>query len=83
MPTRRAAGLAARQWPADVQLHVRMGLHTGIANLDGDDYWGLTVHEAARISGGGARGQVIVSAETAAAAGAPRDRRGATSVCTG
>ncbi len=64
-------GLAARDWPADAPVRVRIGIHTGMAHLEGNDYWGLTVHEAARISSAAHGGQVIASAETVAAAGAP------------
>jgi hypothetical protein len=43
-------GLASEPWPADTPIRVRMGLHTGEGRLGGDDYFGIDVHLAARIS---------------------------------
>ena len=42
-----------------------MGLHTGEGTLGGDDYVGLDVHRAARISSAAHGGQVLVSSATA------------------
>ena len=42
--------LAGTEWPAATGVRVRMGLHTGIARLGGDDYVGLDVNRAARIA---------------------------------
>ena len=42
--------LADHDWPVDRRLLVRMGLHTGLGTLGGDDYVGLDVHRAARIA---------------------------------
>jgi predicted ATPase/class 3 adenylate cyclase/transcriptional regulator with XRE-family HTH domain len=53
--------LATHAWPADAVLRVRMGLHTGIAQLVGDRYVGLDVHRAARIAAAGHGGQVLLS----------------------
>ena len=58
--------LAAEPWPGDALVRVRMGLHTGIGRLGGDDYAGVEVNRAARISGAGHGGQVLLSASTAA-----------------
>lgn len=57
--------LAAEDWPQDSSVRVRMGLHTGIGRLGGDDYAGVEVNRAARISSAGHGGQVLVSASTA------------------
>jgi class 3 adenylate cyclase len=46
-----------------------MGLHTGTAQLGGDNYAGMDVNRAARISGAGHGGQVLLSGATAAAVG--------------
>jgi predicted ATPase/class 3 adenylate cyclase len=54
--------LAANQWR--LPLRVRMGLHTGQARLQGDDYVGMDVHRAARIAGAGHGGQVLISETT-------------------
>ena len=77
-PTARGAAEAAVEaqravadepWPDDRRLLVRMGIHTGEASLGGDDYVGLDVHRAARISAAAHGGQVLVSASTAALLG--------------
>ena len=46
-------------------VRVRIGLHTGRAVLGGDDYIGVDVHRASRISDAGHGGQVLVSEATA------------------
>ena len=52
--------LGAHAWPDGV-LRVRMGVHTGEATLEGDDYVGLDIHRAARIAAAAHGGQVLVS----------------------
>lgn len=56
--------LAAERWPDGVELHVRMGLHTGEPAVRGEQYVGLGIHRAARISALGHGGQVLVSNAT-------------------
>jgi predicted ATPase/class 3 adenylate cyclase len=56
--------LASRRWPEGVEVRVRMGLHTGEAEVRIDDYVGLDVHRAARICSAGHGGQVLVSSTT-------------------
>jgi predicted ATPase/class 3 adenylate cyclase len=56
--------LAAHHFPGEVSLRVRMGLHTGIGAKGGDDYLGIDVHRAARVSAAGHGGQVLLSAAT-------------------
>jgi predicted ATPase/class 3 adenylate cyclase len=58
--------LAARPWPEGNTVRVRMGLHTGEGVLGGDDYIGLDVHRAARISAAGHGGQTLISESTRA-----------------
>ena len=59
--------LASESWPEGVELRVRMGLHTGEGRLrggrDGDpeDYVGIDVNYAARITAAGNGGQVVLS----------------------
>ncbi len=53
-------------WPNDASVRVRMGLHTGVARLGGDNYVGLDVHRAARIADAGHGGQVLLSEATRA-----------------
>jgi predicted ATPase/class 3 adenylate cyclase len=56
--------LAAADWPDGVWVAVRMGLHTGEGVLGGDNYMGVDVHRAARISAAGHGGQVLLSDAT-------------------
>jgi predicted ATPase/class 3 adenylate cyclase len=56
--------LAAHAWPAEVTVRVRMGLHSGTAQVAGDRYIGLDVHRAARIAAAGHGGQVLLSQTT-------------------
>ena len=56
--------LAAHDWPEDVELRVRIGIHTGEASLVGDQYVGLAVHRAARICDAGHGGQILLSETT-------------------
>jgi predicted ATPase/class 3 adenylate cyclase len=60
MEIQRATGTAAAR---DV-LRARIGLHTGRAVRVANDYIGLEVHRAARISDAGHGGQILVSAST-------------------
>ncbi|HUH06524.1 MAG TPA: tetratricopeptide repeat protein [Egibacteraceae bacterium] len=56
--------LASHPWPSDVELRVRMGLHTGEAVVISDELVGLDIHRAARIMGVAWGGQVLVSSVT-------------------
>jgi predicted ATPase/class 3 adenylate cyclase len=56
--------LASQRWPEGVELRVRMGVHTGEAEVRQDDYVGLDVHRAARICAAGHGGQVLISSST-------------------
>jgi predicted ATPase/class 3 adenylate cyclase len=58
--------LARPGWPNDASVRVRIGLHTGVASLGGDNYVGLDVHRAARIAAAGHGGQVLLSEATRA-----------------
>jgi class 3 adenylate cyclase len=53
-------------WPDGAELRVRIGIHTGLAELAGDRYVGLAVHRAARICAAGHGGQVLLSQATTA-----------------
>jgi predicted ATPase/class 3 adenylate cyclase len=48
----------------DVSIRVRMGIHTGEAQLRDDDYYGGTLNRAARIMSVGHGGQILVSETT-------------------
>ncbi len=56
--------IAAHPWPPDVQVRVRMGLHTAEVVVAGGEYYGLGIHKAARICAAGWGEQILVS-ETA------------------
>jgi class 3 adenylate cyclase/tetratricopeptide (TPR) repeat protein len=53
--------LAQRNQSADEPIRVRMGLHTGEAIKEGDDFFGKHVNLAARIAGQAKGGEVLVS----------------------
>jgi YVTN family beta-propeller protein len=53
--------IAAHEWPDGAQVKVRMGIHAGEPELDGDRYVGLAVARAARIAATAHGGQVIMS----------------------
>jgi len=56
-------------WPAGAEVRVRMGLHTGEPNVGDEGYLGIDVVRAARISGAGHGGQILVSETTRALLG--------------
>ena len=56
--------IASHRWPDGAPVKVRMGIHTGEGILSGDDYVGLDVHRAARISSVGYGGQILLSQAT-------------------
>jgi predicted ATPase/class 3 adenylate cyclase len=68
----RAVEAAARiqrslaEHPFDQPVRVRIGLHTGDGRLGGDNYIGIDVNRAARITGAGHGGQVLLSESTRA-----------------
>ena len=49
----------------NLEIKVRMGLHTGEAERRGDDYYGQTLNRAARIMSAGHGGQILISSVTA------------------
>jgi class 3 adenylate cyclase len=61
--------LDQESWESARPLRVRMGLHTGEAELRGGDYFGTAVNRAARLMGAGHGGQVLVSSATAEVVG--------------
>ncbi|HEX6257576.1 MAG TPA: adenylate/guanylate cyclase domain-containing protein [Euzebyales bacterium] len=60
--------LAGHSWPGGRSVRVRMGLHTGAAELNDDDYYGLAVHVVARVVDAAHGGQILLSEATRDAA---------------
>jgi predicted ATPase/class 3 adenylate cyclase len=58
--------LAEHRWPQEVEVHVRMAVHTGEPTLIGNRYIGMDVHRAARMCQIAYGGQVLLSSTTAA-----------------
>ena len=56
---------AAREWPNDLSIRARIGVHSGAAQRTPDNYVGLEVHRAARIGAAANGGQILVSSSTA------------------
>jgi DNA-binding NarL/FixJ family response regulator/class 3 adenylate cyclase len=50
-----------RSWPGERPVRVRIGIHTGVAAVEEDDYVGIDVHRAARLCSAGHGGQVLLS----------------------
>jgi predicted ATPase/class 3 adenylate cyclase len=69
--------MRSEPWPEDHDLKVRIGIHTGAGVLGGDNYVGVDVHRASRISHAAHGGQVVLS-DTAAAEVTSRLPAGAT-----
>ena len=57
---------AAEPWPTPRPVKVRIGIHTGEAELRDDDYYGSSVNRCARIRGIAVGGQTLLSEATAA-----------------
>lgn len=55
---------ARHPWPADAEVRVRIGLHTGEPTVADTGYLGLEVHRAARICGLAHGGQILLSRAT-------------------
>jgi predicted ATPase/class 3 adenylate cyclase len=56
--------LAGESWSHGVPLRVRMGVHTGTAEIRDGDYYGPALNRAARLAGAGHGEQVLVSGAT-------------------
>jgi DNA-binding NarL/FixJ family response regulator/class 3 adenylate cyclase len=59
--------LRSHEWPVGCELRVRMGLHTGEAEVDPNELNGVAIHAAARVSAAAHGGQILVSGDTVAA----------------
>ena len=65
---RAQRALAGERWGETGPLRVRMGLHAGVAETRGRDYYGPTVNRTARLMAVAHGGQVLLSASAAALA---------------
>ena len=70
-----SAGIAAQRsllaepWPETCSIRVRMGIHTGLADERGGDFFGPAVNRTARVMAAGHGGQILVSGSTATLVG--------------
>ena len=55
---------AAKTWPEQRAMRLRMGLHSGEPTLAEDGYVGLAVHTAARVCSAAHGGQILISTAT-------------------
>jgi class 3 adenylate cyclase len=60
--------LRGRTWIDGLDVRVRIGIHSGYPTLTDENYIGMAVHTAARISAVAHGGQILVSSETREAA---------------
>ena len=56
--------LRTRRWDEEVEVRVRVGMHSGLPTQTDDNYIGLPVHAAARICAAAHGGQILVSQDT-------------------
>jgi class 3 adenylate cyclase len=61
--------LGNRTWPDDLDVRLRIGIHSGHPTLTDVGYIGLAVHTTARVCAAAHGGQIVVSTATRAAAG--------------
>ena len=59
--------LRTRDWPDDLDVRVRIGIHSGRPTLTDVGYIGLAVHTAARVCAAAHGGQIVMSGATKAA----------------
>lgn len=58
--------IAGEAWPAEIgELRVRIGIHTGEAIAEQNDYFGPTLNRVARLMSAAHGGQILISAVTA------------------
>jgi class 3 adenylate cyclase len=61
-------GVGERRWPDDLDVRLRIGIHSGQPTLTDAGYIGVAVHVVARICAAAHGRQIVVSGETKAAA---------------
>ena len=60
--------LRGRSWAEDLEVRVRVGIHSGNPTLNNGNYIGMAVHTAARVCAAAHGGQILVSGATRKAA---------------
>jgi class 3 adenylate cyclase len=61
--------IGKRAWPDDLDVRVRVGIHSGRPTLTDVGYIGLAVHTTARVCAAAHGGQIVVSSRTRSAVG--------------
>jgi class 3 adenylate cyclase len=61
--------LGEAEWPDGIALRVRMGIHFGDVIAEEDEYVGLAIHQASRVSDAAHGNQILLSETTRLAAG--------------
>jgi class 3 adenylate cyclase len=56
--------LPTRSWPDDLEVRVRMGVHSGYPTLADENYIGMAVHTAARVCGVAHGSQIVITGDT-------------------
>jgi class 3 adenylate cyclase len=56
--------LRGRLWEGDLEVRVRIGIHSGYPTLAEQNYIGIAVHTAARVCGAAQGGQILVTGDT-------------------
>src|SRR5262245_58157381 len=56
--------LATHEWPEDVIVRVRMGIHTGEGTISAGEYHGIAIHRAARLCSACNGGEILLSQVT-------------------
>ena len=61
--------LVTKVWPENLDVRIRLGIHSGQPTLTDTGYIGLCIHTAARVSAAAHGGQIVLSGETMATIG--------------
>jgi class 3 adenylate cyclase len=56
--------LGEQRWPGELEVRVRIGIHSGYPTLSEANYIGMAVHTAARVSAAAHGGQILASSDT-------------------
>ncbi len=64
--------LRGRAWMEDVEVRVRIGMHSGYPTQSAGNYIGMAVHTTARVCGSAHGGQILVTGDTREAAQASK-----------